>query len=475
MSQELHLAELERALQAKLAEHLEALPAKRVVLAVSGGADSLALMHACARWQLEWNAEFLVASLDHGLRGDVGREDCEAVRELATEWGLSCVVGTVNTQSFAKSARLNLEDAARILRYNFLADVAQKQHAPVIFTAHHADDQVETVLAHFLRGSGIRGLAGMRERQALAEHPTILHLRPLLGFCRAQLSAYCTRMGLHPREDVTNADLQHTRNRLRHNTLPLLRQYNPQLDASILRLAKVAADAEDYLRSQANTFLQNVCQQRDGAVEIPRAQFITEHRTLQLVILRDAVFALGGRYMPYQAALVQAQHLAEYGAGEKLQKLTRDIRLRLAYEVLVIEHEDAPLPDGMPLLPAGYRLPLDIPGSFPLPESTWSLVIKLAASENEGEIRLPQSSQIFLRTRQPGDRFTPAGMKSHSKSLKRWLIDRKVPRQLRGRLPLLIVDGAIAAIHCHGRWHIGEQFRPTTGRLTRIYHLRWLR
>ena len=475
MSQELHPKEGKVALKAKLAEHLEALPSRRVVLAVSGGADSLALMHACARWRLEWSAEFVVGSLDHGLRSQTGQEDCEAVRQLATEWGLSCTVGTVDTRSYAKLARLNLEDAARELRYNFLANLAQEEEASAIFTAHHADDQVETVLGHFLRGSGILGLAGMRERQALAGHPNILHVRPLLNFRRAQLIEYCARTGLRPREDATNADLRRTRNRLRHYTLPLLRRYNPQLDATILRLAGVAADTEDYLQSQAESFLHSECQQRDGAIEIPRVQFLSQHRALQSVILRDAVFALGGRQALYQAALKQAQHLAEHGAGEKIQRLTGDIRLRLAYEILIIEREDAPLPDDLPLLPAGHQIALRIPGSFPLPESAWSLVIESVATEDRGNIHLPESAQISLRTRQSGDRFAPVGMKGQSKSLKRWLIDRKVPRQLRMRLPLLIVDGAIAAIHWHGRWHIDEQFHPTKGSPASIYQLRWLR
>lgn len=464
----------ESSLKAQIAGYTQSLPVKRVILAVSGGTDSLVMMHVCARWRLEWDVEFVVATLDHGLRGVASQKDCEQVLKLAKQWGLPCVTGSVDVKNFAESARLNLEEAARTLRYEFLLKCAKEHDARAIFTAHHLDDQVETVLTHILRGCGITGLGGIREQQVMHKDPTVLLIRPMLSFCRSQLTEYCEINDLHPSQDVTNTDLRYTRNRLRHCTIPLLRKYNPNLEAAIFRLATLASETEDFLRSQSISFLQECCALRKDSIKIPREKFLRQHRAMQMGILRYAIIGLEGGRKPYHAALVQARELAKRGSGEKVLTLTKAVRLRLAYEHLIIESKHAPILSNVPLIPAGCQIRLEFPGTQQIPESKWSLEIAQTTLDKDGHLHLPENSQVSLRTRRSGDRIIPLGMKGHSKTLKRWLIDQKVPRFLREQIPLLIVNGEIAAVYWQERWFIGKNYNPKKGDSARIFQLRWL-
>lgn len=463
----------EAALRVSLRQQVAALPGRRIILAVSGGADSLALMHICARWQKDWRADFLVASVDHGWRGAAGREDLAMVKKWAAEWGLPCVSETVDARAYAECEGLNQEQAARKLRYRFLRSMAMERGYPAIFTAHHAEDQVETILDHLTRGCGLRGLAGMRVRQVLPGEPPIALIRPFLQFPKRWLLAYCQRHGLSPRVDETNADRRRKRNHLRHRTLPLLRHYNPRLDNALTRLAGVAAAAQDYLQRQAGEFLQQAGRPRRGAIEIARADFLNLHRALRAPVIHAALSALGEPQSPAQAVLEAALARVERGDGEKIHRLSADILLRRSGEQLIIERYDAPLPEDQPLLPAGFRHCAQAPATITLPDVNWSLQIMPDHNVANASISLPDHARFCLRARQAGDRFAPAGMNGRGKSLKRWLIDRKVPRYLRQWLPLLALKNEVAAIHCGGRWHISENYLPQNQPSSPSYRLEW--
>lgn len=222
-----------------------------VVVAVSGGADSTALLHALAALR-GGRPGLVVAHFNHQLRGEESDEDERFVRGLSQRCGLPCAVACA--PATLRTIERGSEAAARRHRYRFLRAVADQWGARYVATAHTADDQVETVVHRVVRGTGLRGLAGIPRTRALS--PLTVVMRPLLGVTRAQVRAYLRDLRLPFREDSTNQLARHTRNRIRHALLPALRRdYNPAADAAILRLGDLARQAQAVIDSLAESLV----------------------------------------------------------------------------------------------------------------------------------------------------------------------------------------------------------------------------
>ncbi|MCE9610926.1 MAG: tRNA lysidine(34) synthetase TilS [Chthoniobacter sp.] len=223
-------------------------PDARCLIGVSGGRDSVALLHLLLDAGFK---KLVVCHLDHALRAE-SAEDARFVAALAKQLGLKSVVARENVAARAKRKRQSLETAAREARYAFFARVARAQKCPRLFLAHHADDQVETLLFNLFRGSAAAGLAGMRpltEREIGGV--TLQIARPLLGMWREEIDAYIAAHGLAFREDASNTDPHHTRNRLRHEIIPgLERTLGRDIRRSVWRAAEILRDEDDFLASQ---------------------------------------------------------------------------------------------------------------------------------------------------------------------------------------------------------------------------------
>ena len=205
----------------------------KVVVGVSGGPDSLCLLDLLARVKLP----VLVAHYDHHLRPESG-EDALRVRQAAARYGFPFFLGESDVAAYARQQKASIEEAARDCRYRFLFETAVNQQAEAVLVAHTADDQVETVLMHLLRGSGLAGLKGMTYRCVLETwNDRIPLLRPLLAYWREDILTYCQERGLQPVMDATNADITYFRNRLRHELIPYLSEYNPQFKRVLWRMA----------------------------------------------------------------------------------------------------------------------------------------------------------------------------------------------------------------------------------------------
>ena len=232
-------------------------PGRPVVVGVSGGPDSVALL--LALHELSTHGEGpartahlaiapAVAHLNHGLRPGAADEDQAFVEDLARRLGLPCEVGRTEVRAEAESLGVGIEEAARRARRSFLAGVARRRGARWVALAHHADDRAETVLFHILRGTGVEGLAALGPRAPLLPQEGIEIVRPLIDVPRRLILGYLESCGQAYREDETNRTDAHTRNRLRNELLPLLRnEFNPQVDDALLRLADQAAAAGDVL------------------------------------------------------------------------------------------------------------------------------------------------------------------------------------------------------------------------------------
>lgn len=435
-----------------------------LVVGVSGGADSLCLLHVLRGFAPEWQLRLHVAHLNHGLRASESDADAEFVRSLAGSWGLPATIGVEDVAGYAREHRLTVEEAARQVRYAFLAGTAVAVGAAHIAVAHHRDDQAETVLMHFLRGSGVAGLRGMlpcmpltdyRALSARAATPAsdLLLVRPLLGERRAEIDAYCVEHGLIPRIDSTNADVRIYRNRLRHELLPILRSYNPGIDEVLEHTAEVMAGDFEVLGEATRAALR--------AVEVPKAPNdghpaitfdLHEWRRLsvglQRATVREAVVRLRRTLRNVNWEHVEhALRVGRSGQTGDSATIAAGLALTVDYDTLHIGPEgDLPTGD-VPQLAAPVRLAS--PGVTELPGGWRVRTLLLSAaelppdfSENADRWRAyldarATGPELLLRPRQPGDRFHPLGMGGHSVRVNEYMINAKVPAAARAGWPVL--------------------------------------
>lgn len=250
------MAELYERVLAAIREHGLLRPGEPVLVAVSGGCDSMVLLDvlhrlaATERWRLG------VAHFNHHLRGPASRADQALVERTAHQLGLPCRVGEGDVRAHARTRGLSLEMAARELRHAHLAAAARELGTEKIALGHHADDQVETLLLRLLRGSGSEGLAGMKWQAPSPADPTRWLIRPLLGEARTAVESYAAAAGVVYREDASNRRLEAARNVLRRHVVPVLRRLQPALAITVPRLMTVLGDEVDYLRSMAQQWLR---------------------------------------------------------------------------------------------------------------------------------------------------------------------------------------------------------------------------
>src|SRR5512140_1092861 len=274
--------------------------ARPVVAGVSGGPDSLCLLDVLRRT----GYPVIVAHFNHQLRPEAGAE-AEAVAALAQEWGLEFVADSADVHSYAEEHSLSVEEAARLLRYRFLFETARNRFAQAVAVGHTADDQVETVLMHFLRGAGLAGLKGMEYRTLLpAFDASIPLVRPLLGLWREDTEAYCREQDLQPHYDASNADEAFLRNRLRHKLIPELETYNPRLKETLLRTAATLAGDYSLLQEAVDDHWKAVMlEQGEGWFAFEAAGLADCSEAMRRALIRRGAESLRpeGRELGYEA------------------------------------------------------------------------------------------------------------------------------------------------------------------------------
>lgn len=314
-----------------------------VVLAVSGGADSLCLADAVLALAAEHALRPIIAHLDHGLRSEAARADAEFVRAFAHERQVPCVIERADVAAAAQARKQSLEVAGRELRYRFLARVANENRADLVALAHHADDQAETVLLRLLRGTGLSGLRGMQLRSPLPTAPHLTAVRPLLRITRAEIEQYCRERGLEPRRDASNDELDYARNRIRHELLPMLERYNPNIRSVLTRLADtVATDLEIIEQATHDAFARvarPIAHRDTSGIEVDRDAWRAFSPGLQRATLREAVRRLQGDVTNLKyAAIEEARDVLNSDAGSGEIAITHDLRITVTRSAFVL-HE----------------------------------------------------------------------------------------------------------------------------------------
>ena len=295
-------------------------PEAHYLLAVSGGADSLALAHACAALATQGWGRYSVCHVEHGLRGEEALRDMQVVQRACKAWGLPCFVEHVQAAAYAAQHHLSTEDAARRLRYAALRRVAAQQGAVALVTAHHEGDQAETLLLRLLRGAGLQGLAGMRTQQGDI-------IRPLLTLPKSLLEEYCSAEGIAVCYDSTNADTAYTRNRVRLELVPYLeRSFNLAVVPSLARTAALLAQDAECLEQLAVEAYAKLVRRQADAIVLPVTQLTALHSAVRLRLLRRAYFELGGEELSYERSQA-IDSLLQRRSGGKLIQLPQGINV----------------------------------------------------------------------------------------------------------------------------------------------------
>ena len=420
-------------------------PPSKLLIAVSGGPDSLALLHILAA--IFPPANLVVAHLNHGWRAEAAAE-AEFVRKTAVALHIPCHVEKSDVIGLARAGGLSLEEAGRKARYDFFARLARQVGARAIALGHHADDQAETVLLHLLRGSGLAGLRGMRPVSPLPGADDLWLVRPLLTTTRAEIDQFCREHGLDPIIDPSNEDTTYLRNRLRHELLPYLAGYNPQIKSALQHLAAVTAADYALLDTLTQTKWAAIVQESGPDwLALDREAWRALPLSLRRSTLRQAVQALRPDWNDVGFRSVeQARRVAEgRGAGGQAT-LPGGLTLTADYDRLTIATSPDDLPVKLPQLTGKTAVPLPLPGRVQL-EHGWVLT---ATPVDAIDLTLVMQNldpwqtfvdvgerPLFARPRRPGERMRPLGMADQTASLKEIMINRKIPARLRAAWPLV--------------------------------------
>lgn len=421
-------------------------PGMRVVVGVSGGADSVALLSVLKEIAPSLSLEIHVAHLNHLLRKEAV-DDAAFVQRLAHSLEIPVTVGYARVAHLARVHKMSIEEAGRWARYNFLRHVARRVDAPRIAVGHHLGDQVETVIFNLLRGAGPAGIAGIPVYNRGV-------VRPLLGVTREEIEDYCRCCGLAWCTDATNLTTDYQRNRIRVELLPYLRRFfNPQVDQAIAQTADIISEENGFLDEVAVFLLREIAEESQQlGFKISLDKFLLLPLSLRRRLLRQVIKRKGGglKNMGYQNYNDCLTFLEESRPGGEFH-LPHGLRLVKNKRYFTVLR-------GSPQESDWKRVQhlLEIPGETEIPEL--GLSIKAEIKQYQGDpdqllyflhnnyqvcfdydkIELP----LFVRTRCAGDRIRPFGL-GGTKKLKKLFNDLKVPSQQRDSVPLVVSDGEI--------------------------------
>jgi tRNA(Ile)-lysidine synthase len=425
-------------------------PGDKVLVGVSGGPDSMALAHVLHALAPRLEIHLGMAHLDHGLRPAAAEQEAALVLALACRLGLSCHTGKIA----ALTQRGSLEEQLRLHRYAFFQEMAAMHGYNKIALGHHADDNAEAVLMHLLRGSGIRGLAGIPPVRGQGI------VRPLIAARRADILAYLERHDVAAAQDATNADLRFERNQVRHQLLPLLEQrFNPNLVEALNRTAMLCWEEEHWLESHLSPYvaLTTVSSNTDG-LELSIETLSTWPRPLQRHVLRMALRQWQGHLRRLGAAHIEAL-IGLLAPGKSGRRLHLPIKVIAERDIQVLRFRRVAQPrHPQSIDPASqYRYvlpwPLELPLTLEIPEADCRLVFSAIPVPATDALRVYDPREILLdpgqlslplsvRNYRSGDRFQPFGLHGTQK-LKAVFINRKIPQKQRNLFPLLLSGDTI--------------------------------
>lgn len=407
---------------------------EHVLAACSGGPDSLALVDILRKIRPEFGFQLAVAHVDHMFRGKASAADAQFVRDYCLRHGLTCFSTAINVPQYLLEQGGSSQNTSRKLRYEYLREVAQTWGNAKIATGHHRDDQAETILLHLFRGSGGAGLSGMH-----AQADRII--RPLLSLTRQEIEEYCQQHALEPRQDLSNLSPNYLRNKIRLHIIPQLEvAVGSSVREPLCRVGQILADEQDFLNESVQAIWPNLTRETPDATCVYTEPLSKLHIALKRLIFRLLIEKKQGNLtgITFQHVEKLIEMADSWPVGSKFD-LPGGWRAEREYDAIQVRRRAACsvwqgiAPPGVQLLipgetvvrELGIRVRTTVQSCLPQHDDSATAVFDLAALQQP----------LFVRSRQPGDRFSPCGMQGEKK-LKDYFIDKKVPRGLRDQVPV---------------------------------------
>ncbi len=433
-----------------------------LLVAVSGGPDSVCLLHILVELREELGIRLHIAHLNHQLRGAESDADANYAADLARCLDIPATIEQRDVKAYQARQHMSLEEAAREVRYTFLAQVAKSIGASRVAVGHTADDHIETILMHLIRGTGTGGLRGLQPShlwQSSGNSVTVI--RPLLPVSRWETVDYCNNQQLMPRVDASNLSLSPLRNRIRHQLLPLLENYNARVAEALLRTARIAGDDFAFLNKETTRQWGKIVQKQGNAITLDKERLLQLSPALKRYLLRRVIEDLLGNLKD-----IEMRHIEEImdaltkPAGKRLS-LPGGLIFSIEYDKYLIGPDQAAL-SPFPIL--GAELTLKLPGETVLPGWCIKATIisreQMAGKNDDFTAYLDRDKtgdKLLVRPRQPGDRFQPLGM-NQPKKLGEFMIDSKIPSAWRQRIPIVCSPHHILWVV---GWRIDERVKVT--------------
>lgn len=424
-----------------------------IVVGVSGGPDSLCLMEVLR----QAGYQVIAAYFDHQLRSDSSL-DGRMVEKTASRLMIRSVIDGADVQKYAEEKKLSIEEAARNLRYKFMFEQARKTNAQAVAVGHTADDQVETILMHFLRGSGINGLKGMSYRSIIKSFDSeIPVIRPLLDVWREETVVFCAVNGLRPHYDSTNDSLNFQRNRIRHLLIPTLETYNPKFREAIHRMSHSLKSDNAFIKEILETEWKDIALEvNDEYIAFDSDRLKTASLGLRRNLVKQAMYILRPNIDVTFSALERAIQMIDSPHTNQID-LTGGLHLIRESNLMYVCTANAELPfDLYPQMPSEDAIKISISNTVVLTNGwkfnsePWRLpaLAKEQAERNDDQFQVwldaeNLSDNLELRVRNQGDVFFPFGMDGHKQKLSDFFVNEKIPQRMRDRYPLLCIGDEI--------------------------------
>ncbi|MBA4495805.1 tRNA lysidine(34) synthetase TilS [Paenactinomyces guangxiensis] len=434
-------------LKQEIEQHQLLKQGETVLVGVSGGPDSIALLHGLHQLSPDYGWSLFVIHVNHQLRGKESDEDAHYVEDCCEKWNIPCRIERVDVSGVIAAGGGNKQATARRLRYEAFQNAAESFNADKLALAHHADDQAETILMRFIRGTGVAGLKGM---DRVRSWNGIQLIRPLLGISRQEIESYCAERDLHPRFDQSNLSLTYTRNQVRLQLIPMLTTYNPQVKEAILQLSEVVREEEkvwDQLVQDA--FKEILVKKSDSSITLDVSSFLHFPVALQRRIVKLILSCLL-RQGTSEATLDSIEQVRKVSI-HKNPSVSIDLpgRIKVEREYQLLRIKVLGRANGQKQEKAGAEpVVLSVPGVTSLPGFVGRIEIIVSDQPihslqpcrdwtvfDAEKIRPP----LLVRSRRPGDRMTCYGLNG-TKKLKNLFIDAKIPRQSRDSYPIVTAD-----------------------------------
>ncbi len=411
----------------------------RLIVGVSGGVDSMVLLHLLNACREAFELSLIVAHVNHGLRPAESEREAELVQKEAARLGLPFEYGQFDTKEFQKTGGLSLQDAARRLRFHFLFSILHKHHAQKIALGHHADDQVETVLLRLIRGAGLQGLKGMlpvREGKVI---------RPLLDVWGEDIRSFAVERKIPFLSDSSNLNQDYLRNRIRLSLIPLLqREYQPNIKEILLKTSGILREENDYLEKGAEAAYQKIVREEANTLSFKFSEYQSLHQAVQWRVIRKML----EKIYDWEVATGDTEWSDVQKVYQKLHESSPSFRLQLSQRGWIEKQYDTVLlrKGEMKSFPP-FDVEVISPGRTFISEIGKEVVVEETDRDRFENYRGPLNTALIdyeslsfplrIRNFRPGDRFHPLGAKGTQK-LKEFFIDHKVPRFERPRVPLLV-------------------------------------